>query len=275
MKKLLFILGGIVLLSVLACLGFPIEPLFVLLFGWVPFMFRTLPKVTVDWGAVSGAMLCALLLAIGAHLFLSWFHRELRNTGGAAGTHGRWRTRWTIAGLAIVLLMFVSGIAATGITHQTAWLATSPRPIISYSRERTNRVHCASNLRQIGQGIVLYANDHGGRLPDDLSLLVLHADLDPGALVCAASIEERATGNTTEEVAANSLKREHCSFIYLGKGLVFPASDDLILAHEYDENHEGAGMNVLFGDGHVDWFTLEQAKAMIAKQQAQPPATEP
>ena len=272
-KTFLLILGALALLVLLTCMGFPVEPPFVLLFGWVSFLFRTLPQVAIDWSAVAGAAVCIALLAFGGHGFLSWLYREMRNTGAAAP--GRWKKRWTLAGLAIVVLMFVSGIAATGITHQTAWLAASPRPLIRYGSWRAGRVHCASNLLQIGQGIALYANDHGGRFPDDLSLLVLHADLSPGALICASSIEEQATGETVEEVAANSIKRGHCSFIYVGRGLTWPAAEDLIVAYEYDENHEGQGMNILFADGHVEWFTMEVAKGLIAKQQTNPPTTMP
>jgi hypothetical protein len=272
-KTFLIILGAFALLVLLTCMGFPIDVPFVFLFGWVPFLFRTLPTVSIDWGAVAGAAVCIALLTFGGHAFLSWLYRELRNTGAAAP--GRWKKRWTLAGLSIVLLMFISGIAATGVTHQTAWLLTSPRPNFTSISARSIRVKCASNLRQIGQGIMLYANDFGGRFPDDLSLLVLHADLNPEVFTCPNSIEEKATGQTTEEVAANSIKREHCSFIYLGKGLTFPTDDGLIIAHEYDENHEHQGMNILFADGTIEWFTLEAAKAKIAKQQANPPTTMP
>ena len=33
------------------------------------------------------------------------------------------------------------------------------------NRETANRIKCASNLRQIGQALLLYANDHGGAYP--------------------------------------------------------------------------------------------------------------
>jgi prepilin-type processing-associated H-X9-DG protein len=274
-KKLLVIfLGVTTLLVVLECMGVPMQPALVLLFGWAPYLTRTLPSVAIDWSAVAGAALCLALLSIGGHLFLSWLYREMRNTG-AASTPGRWKKRWTTAGLAIVVLMFASGIAATGITHQMAWLVNSPRSNFGYIRERSIRIKCASNMRQIGQGIALYAQDFGGRFPDDLSLLVIHAHLNPEVFTCPASNEEKATGQSTEEVAANSIKREHCSVVYLGKGLTWPADDKSIVAYEYDENHEGDGMNILFADGVVEWFTLEAAHAKMAAQQAQPPAKQP
>lgn len=38
-------------------------------------------------------------------------------------------------------------------------------PSLGRSKETANRVKCASNLRQIGQALVLYAQGHGGQLP--------------------------------------------------------------------------------------------------------------
>ena len=38
-------------------------------------------------------------------------------------------------------------------------------PSLNRSREIANRIKCASNERQIGQGMLLYANDHKGHYP--------------------------------------------------------------------------------------------------------------
>jgi prepilin-type processing-associated H-X9-DG protein len=39
-------------------------------------------------------------------------------------------------------------------------------PIISTRKEEARRIHCASNLRQIGTALAVYANDYHGLLPD-------------------------------------------------------------------------------------------------------------
>ena len=38
-------------------------------------------------------------------------------------------------------------------------------PALSKAKERALRINCASNLKQIGVGIIMYASDHGERLP--------------------------------------------------------------------------------------------------------------
>jgi prepilin-type N-terminal cleavage/methylation domain-containing protein len=39
-------------------------------------------------------------------------------------------------------------------------------PALSTARESANRVACANNLRQMGQFVILFANDHNGRVPE-------------------------------------------------------------------------------------------------------------
>jgi hypothetical protein len=57
--------------------------------------------------------------------------------------------RWTLAIVGIVVLMFVTGIAATGITHQTAWLIRSPLPIVQHDGGIMH-MRSANNLKCIG-----------------------------------------------------------------------------------------------------------------------------
>jgi prepilin-type processing-associated H-X9-DG protein len=127
------------------------------------------------------------------------------------------------------------------------------------------RTKCASNLRQIGQGIMLYANDHRGTWPDSLDELILSADLNPECFVCPSSRDSAAPGATAREQAANLYKPGHISFIYLGKGLKEPVHPNRVVAYEAMGNHDASGINVLFGDGHVEWFSEPQAKKILAE----------
>jgi prepilin-type processing-associated H-X9-DG protein len=60
----------------------------------------------------------------------------------------------------------------------------------------------------------------------------------------------------------------HLSYVYLGKGRNMMTRNNVVLAHEAPSNHANQGMNVLFGDGHVDWFDAQSAPRLLGELQA-------
>ena len=127
-------------------------------------------------------------------------------------------------------------------------------------------VMCASNLRQIGQAILLYCNDHQGQYPDSFATTLLDEGLTAEVFVCPDSNDTPATGATTQAVAGNLLGPGHCSYIYVGNGLNSgTVAVNIVVAYEPLANHGGAGMNVLFGDGRVEFVSATVAEQIGAK----------
>ncbi len=135
------------------------------------------------------------------------------------------------------------------------------------------------NLRQLGQGLMLYAGDHQKHLPDTLEDLMRDYDITAEFYICPSSSDEKAPGANAEQRIANMRARglptqlssattqpsRYCSYIYAGKGLT---SDQLtpktILVYEPLANHDNDGINILFGDGHVDFVARDKAIERIA-----------
>jgi hypothetical protein len=127
------------------------------------------------------------------------------------------------------------------------------------------RIRCASNLKQIGLAIKPYADAHGARLPDDFGVLLMESDLSADVFICPASEtdEERATGDTPDAVAKQLMQPGHCSYVYLGKGLVWPVESRRVLAVDLPDNHQGDGVNVLWGDCATEWVDGPKATELL------------
>ena len=113
-------------------------------------------------------------------------------------------------------------MAAIGIVHQTGWLLTEPGPMFKSTggmRERANRVKCASNLRQIGYALDLYAKDYGGKYPDDFRGADPTWDITDAVFICPSSNDESDLDLSGQQAADSLLKPHHCSYIYLLKGI--------------------------------------------------------
>ena len=91
--------------------------------GWYSYLARVLPHVSPDlWTVVSG-IVCLAGVVIGLHVFLNWIY-------SASATEPRsWRRKWTLAVVGVLVLMFVAGIAVTGMVQQTTWLIRSAEPL--------------------------------------------------------------------------------------------------------------------------------------------------
>jgi len=136
-------------------------------------------------------------------------------------------------------------------------------PSLCRVSETANRAKCASNLSQIGKAIIIYANEHRGQYPSEFAVLAMNGDLVPEVFTCPSSNAERADwGATLESHRTPLTDPKHCSYVYCGDSLTTTASetdDEIILAYEPPTNHDNDGINILFVDGHVEFFVFKKS----------------
>lgn len=142
--------GIIILLLFVACILFlPLDELFTLAFGWIPFIAETVPNIQLDLLGLLIGLGCLLGLALGLHALLIGSQRL-----SARDQARPWPWRCTGRLLALIALALVAGTAAIGITHDAGWLLHAPRPLTG-NRVRA-RTLSANNLKQMSLALLLH-----------------------------------------------------------------------------------------------------------------------
>jgi prepilin-type processing-associated H-X9-DG protein len=145
-------------------------------------------------------------------------------------------------------------------------------PALSRARESANRVKSMSNLRQIGQGVLLYSNDHNGKAPPDLGTILKDEELGPEVFIApqtSKSVPPGVREMTRDQQAA--WVQQNADYVYLGAGKqVLSIKPDEPLAYEKFQVGRGQGINILYGDGHVEWVNLAEAQRILGANAARP-----
>jgi prepilin-type processing-associated H-X9-DG protein len=137
-----------------------------------------------------------------------------------------------------------------------AGLAVLCMPRLNIDREDADRVKCAGNLRQIGLATRFYYEAHS-QMPQRLSAL-LELDVVPELFVCPVGRQKRLT---LDQVRADPRMLDdptYSSYTYVPLTPEQRTADN-VLAFETVEHRGRQGINVLFGDGHVEWIGGKQA----------------
>ena len=168
-------------------------------------------------------------------------------------------------------------------------------PALGKVRENARRAKCKSNLRNIGLGLQLYADETDEIFPNDADGVTYTEDI---------AFEADAPGSSSSDLGVNSLRLLVPTYIDNSKIFKCP-SDDATTAffdssaasgtndsgsYAYDprhtashdgrvvvagdkqgpvgqvsDNHGGAGGNLVFVDGHVEWLRAPSSGNLITE----------
>lgn len=155
------------------------------------------------------------------------------------------------AGAAGGLVTVVQAMAIGGV---------APRAVVREQHQAAMQ-RGAANLRQVGLAMMVYANTHQGAFPKSLGELVLTGDLPAEA--CLDPAKGRAVPALDREGLAAWVD-QNTDYVYLGAGKKDPAGATTVLVHE-KIRPDSVQVQILFGDGHVEWLPVDRARQVIGK----------
>jgi prepilin-type processing-associated H-X9-DG protein len=159
--------------------------------------------------------------------------------------------------------LLAGGGLGSVIAAQQAAMVGVALPSLTRARVTANRVKSASNLRQIGQAMLLYANENKGKYPRTMGELLLTQDVTVEVFVNPDTKTRAPRDKTPEELAAWINKESDYEYLGAGKDNTTPA--EVVVAHEKFRPNV-PGINMLYGDGHVEWNLNATAQQQLIRQ---------
>lgn len=131
-----------------------------LLFGWIPFLGRTLPEISLNWDLIGMAGLCFVILFLAVHYLVTW---GISARPSEPAVKPQWRRGQTFAVLCAIGVMFLAGMAMGGIAHQIGWLLNSDQPMVEAKQRYYRNI---AEMKQLAGGFEQAMLEHKGDLAE-------------------------------------------------------------------------------------------------------------
>ena len=127
------------------------------------------------------------------------------------------------------------------------WIAVS-LPSLGTAKVTADRVRSGNNLREIGQAMLVYSNEHQRKMPPDFATLIKAQKLKP-ELFQSPFGEGKPEGDY--------------KYPYVD-GMTNATPPDVVIAYDAAEFEKGDGAWVLYADGHCEWLEKDGVTMAVA-----------
>jgi len=141
-------------------------------------------------------------------------------------------------------------------------------PALDEARDRAQRMVTLGNLKQIGLALLMYANDHGDRLPSHLADTLKYLESPAPLLLPGSDVPPPPDLLGQDRTAQVQWVDRHTAFIYVGAGAAIKAIKDPArtpLAYQKFETSQEPFAGVVFADGHAEYLAQEVLKDRLTQ----------
>ena len=132
-----------------------------LLTGWISFPLNTFPGITFNPGMAAVAIASLVILVFLAQNMFGWLYRSSnKETEKEEDMDRPWPLRWTMAGVALLFLMFIAGIASAAAFHQAVWILIGKDKIFESGWQTRYCSGIKSDLANLAIWQEAYFTDH-------------------------------------------------------------------------------------------------------------------
>jgi hypothetical protein len=135
-------------------------------------------------------------------------------------------------------------------------------PAEGLPRTKAPRLSDVNNLKQIGLACLMYAQEHDGEFPMDLRPLTKYIGGEKNRRLFLSSWSTTAPGPMSNVM-------EWTDFVYI-PGATTSSPAERVVAYQPPGQYPELGANILFREGHVEWFDMRGFIKTMNSPQQQP-----